>query len=76
MMSDPAVPKPVLIHCFAGIHRTGGHVAAYRIERNGWTPEEALRELQAHGTRRTTYAPNLVEFVRSFQPQPSVGNTP
>lgn len=67
MMDDPAVPKPVLVHCFAGIHRTGVHVAAYRIDKHGWTNAEALEELRWMGTRRTTFADNLVAFVHALR---------
>ncbi len=40
---------PVLFHCRAGLHRTGCLAAVYRMEYQGWTPEEAWHELRAHG---------------------------
>lgn len=40
---------PILIHCKAGLHRTGTMTAFYRIEYEGWTPQAAMRELQANG---------------------------
>jgi len=40
---------PVLIHCKAGLHRTGVLVALYRMEYEGWTKEQALAELRANG---------------------------
>jgi tyrosine-protein phosphatase SIW14 len=40
---------PVLIHCKAGLHRTGVMTAVYRMEYQGWTPQEAYAELKAHG---------------------------
>ena len=40
---------PVLIHCKAGLHRTGILSAVVRMEYQGWTPAEAYRELKAHG---------------------------
>lgn len=66
LMNDSEVPKPILIHCFAGIHRTGVHVAAYRIARHGWSNAEAMEELRWMGTRRTTFADNLVAFVHAI----------
>jgi protein tyrosine/serine phosphatase len=48
LMDDPA-NYPVLIHCKAGLHRTGCMVAVYRMEYQGWSPQEALRELKANG---------------------------
>jgi tyrosine-protein phosphatase SIW14 len=40
---------PVLLHCKAGLHRTGCLAAVYRMEYQGWTVGEAYRELKAHG---------------------------
>jgi hypothetical protein len=40
---------PVLIHCHAGLHRTGILTAVYRMEYEGWTPREAYREMKAQG---------------------------
>jgi len=40
---------PLLIHCRAGLHRTGCMVAVYRMEYEGWTPEQAVEEMKAHG---------------------------
>ena len=39
----------MLIHCKAGLHRTGILTAVYRMEYEGWTPAQAYRELKAHG---------------------------
>jgi protein tyrosine/serine phosphatase len=48
VMDDPK-NYPVLIHCRAGLHRTGVLAAVYRMEYDGLSPEEALQELKAHG---------------------------
>jgi hypothetical protein len=40
---------PMLIHCRAGLHRTGVLCAVYRMEYEGWSPLEAFAELKAHG---------------------------
>ncbi len=48
IMDDPK-NHPVLIHCKAGLHRTGVMAAVYRMEYNGWTRQEAMHELRAHG---------------------------
>lgn len=67
ILADPATEYPVLCHCFAGIHRTGAYCAVYRLER-GWTPAEVRRELVAAGTRRTTFAPNLLGYLDAYKP--------
>lgn len=36
---------PILIHCFAGRHRTGAFTAIYRMQYNGWSNDEAIREM-------------------------------
>jgi protein tyrosine/serine phosphatase len=46
---DDESSYPVLIHCKAGLHRTGVMAAIYRMEYDGWTRAEAMRELRAHG---------------------------
>jgi protein tyrosine/serine phosphatase len=40
---------PVLIHCHAGLHRTGLLTAVYRMEYQGWTIDEAYRDMKAQG---------------------------
>lgn len=39
---------PILIHCQAGIHRTGFLAAYYRIKHQGWDPERAIEEMESH----------------------------
>jgi len=48
IMDDPA-NYPVLIHCKAGLHRTGCLVGVYRMEYQGWTPQDAITEMKALG---------------------------
>jgi hypothetical protein len=48
LVCDPA-NQPVLLHCRAGLHRTGSLAAAYRIEVNHWSPARAWAELKDNG---------------------------
>ena len=48
-LMDDEANYPVLIHCRAGLHRTGVLTAVYRMEYQGWSPAAAFRELKAHG---------------------------
>lgn len=47
-LDDPSA-RPVLVHCQGGVHRTGVVTAMYRIERQGWQPEDAIREMDLYG---------------------------
>jgi tyrosine-protein phosphatase SIW14 len=48
VMDQPDV-YPVLLHCKAGLHRTGLLTAIYRMEYQGWSRLSALHELREHG---------------------------
>lgn len=48
VVTDPA-RMPVLVHCQHGADRTGTMSAMYRIAVQGWTKEEALREMTEGG---------------------------
>jgi tyrosine-protein phosphatase SIW14 len=41
--------KKVFVHCRVGDDRTGMDIAAYRIAEQGWTAEEARKEMEAYG---------------------------
>jgi tyrosine-protein phosphatase SIW14 len=46
---DDKANLPVLLHCKAGLHRTGVLCAVYRMEYGHVSPQEAFLELKAHG---------------------------
>jgi len=48
LLDDPE-NYPVLIHCKAGLHRTGLLTAVYRMEYDGWSVADAVEELRANG---------------------------
>ncbi len=59
--------RPVYVHCAKGKDRTGTMVALYRIEVEGWTPEEAIAEMQEFGYH-DVYK-DLIAFVRRYDPR-------
>jgi protein tyrosine phosphatase (PTP) superfamily phosphohydrolase (DUF442 family) len=77
VMDDPA-NYPVLIHCRAGLHRTGVLTAVYRMEYQGWTTREAYRELKAHGfgeSACTTANEYVAQYVFGYRPRSGAPST-
>ena len=71
IMDEPNV-RPVLIHCMAGLHRTGRLTAIYRMEYEGWTAEAAMHELKANGYgdfKCTDTDEFFVKYIREYQPK-------
>ena len=65
IVDDPA-RGPALIHCFAGLHRTGVYCAVYRMERQGWTNDEAIEEMYEIGYFQKD--PSALAFLRGYVP--------
>lgn len=59
--------QPVYVHCKYGSDRTGVMAALYRIECDGWSNDDAIREMQAFGYH-DVYR-DLIEFVRDYEPR-------
>ena len=54
VMADE-VNYPVLVHCFAGIHRTGAFCAVRRMDHDGWTNQDAIKEMRSAGLYRRAH---------------------
>jgi hypothetical protein len=67
IMKDPR-NYPVLIHCYAGIHRTGAFCAVYRMEFEHWTNAQAIDEMKAYGYTTLTDDWDLLTYLESYQP--------
>ena len=60
---------PVLVHCFAGIHRTGSYCALYRMEFEGWPNEKAISELKRLGYDQLENEKDVYKFLKEFKPE-------
>ena len=56
---------PFLIHCQHGADRTGLMTAMYRILEQGWSPDDALKELTDGGFGYHSMWTNIIEYVKS-----------
>jgi protein tyrosine phosphatase (PTP) superfamily phosphohydrolase (DUF442 family) len=57
--------RKIFVHCWFGGDRVGMFVAAYRIAFDGWTAEQAIREMKAYHYKEFLH-PNLKYYVRKF----------
>ena len=63
---------PILVHCMAGLHRTGRLTAIYRMEYQGWSIGEALRELRANNygyMAASEYDVFIIQFLENYVPR-------
>ena len=60
--------QPVLVHCFAGVHRTGGYVAVYRMEVEGWSNRDAVEEMRAMGYDRIDTDLDIRQYIDTYRP--------
>lgn len=60
--------KKIFVHCHLGTDRTGMMVAAYRMTQQGWTAEEARREMEAFGFsfEHQMICPGLSDYEANF----------
>ncbi len=66
LRENPA--KRVFVHCRLGDDRTGMAVASYRMAEEGWSAEEAMKEMKTFGFSSVHHAmcPGLADFEESF----------
>ena len=65
VLSDPA-RRPVFFHCAFGKDRTGTMAAVWRMEKDGWTGDEAMAEMRHFGYHE--YYRDLERFVLEYRP--------
>ena len=62
IMVDPE-NRPLMIHCRHGADRTGALVALYRVVVQGWTKDQAVREMNKGGYHHNALWRNLDWYV-------------
>lgn len=55
--------RPILVHCQHGADRTGAILALYRVVVQGWSKQDALREMNEGGFHHSSFFRNLDEYV-------------
>lgn len=73
IVNDPA-NQPVYVHCVGGRHRTGVMTAVYRMTRNGWSPQQAFKEMKQYKFGADFLHPEFKKFVLAFSPSSILGN--
>lgn len=64
LLTEPDAP-PTLVHCAAGVNRTGLAVGLYRLVVDGWTYEQVLDEMRAFDFEDQPKHENLRQALRS-----------
>lgn len=65
IVNDPA-NQPVFVHCVGGKHRTGVMTAIYRMTQDGWSGEQAFREMKQYKFGLDFLHPEFKDFVLRF----------
>ncbi len=67
IIEDPS-KHPVLIHCHAGIHRTGAYCAIFRMEYDHWNNADAIAELKAAGYENLYNEFDILGYLQRYRP--------
>jgi tyrosine-protein phosphatase SIW14 len=67
IMKDPK-NYPVLVHCFAGIHRSGAFCAIYRMEVQHWSNARAIEELRDAGYGNIEDEWDVLSYLEDYLP--------
>ena len=70
IVNDPA-SQPVYVHCVGGRHRTGVMTATYRMTSEGWSADQAFKEMKQYNFGSDFLHPEFKQFVYSYHPQPA-----
>ena len=69
VVNDPA-NQPVFVHCAGGKHRTGVMTAIYRMEHDGWTSDQAFKEMKSYKFGADFLHSEFKRVVYSYHAEP------
>jgi protein-tyrosine phosphatase len=60
--------KKIFVHCRLGDDRAGMTIASYRMAEQGWSAEEAMKEMESFGFTRSHHfiCPSLAGYEKEF----------
>jgi protein tyrosine phosphatase len=58
--------QPVLVHCQHGSDRTGTMIAVYRVIIDGWSKDNAVREMTDGGFGFHPMWQNLISYIKAL----------
>ena len=70
LVNDPA-NQPVYVHCAGGKHRTGVMTAIYRMTHDGWTSDQAFKEMKQYKFGADFLHSEFKSVVYSYRAEPS-----
>ena len=65
IVADPA-SQPIYVHCVGGRHRTGVMTAVYRMAHDGWSADQAFREMKQYKFGPDMLHPEFKQFVFTY----------
>jgi tyrosine-protein phosphatase SIW14 len=71
IVNDPA-NQPVFVHCVGGRHRTGVMTAIYRMNQDGWTADQAFREMKEYKFGSDLLHPEFKQYVYGYHADAAV----
>ena len=70
LVNDPA-NQPVYVHCAGGRHRTGVMTAVYRMTHDGWSADQAFKEMKDYDFGADFLHPEFKQFVLAYKVEPN-----
>jgi protein tyrosine/serine phosphatase len=70
IVTDPS-QQPVFVHCVGGRHRTGVMTAVYRMFHDGWSPDQAYREMRRYKFGADFLHREFKEFIYGYSANPA-----